>query len=237
MATTAPKQSANGLATYFSVITSPKAAFEQLARTPTWGWAAIVGTILLVLTAFIALPEQIRIAEIAQQNALSQYSADQAAAARQQMQAMSGSMPMFIVGGAFIVGWLIWLISALLYFLCALIGRGDAKFGLAWVASLNAGAVFFLVGVVNAIILRLRGPDSISGPLDAYALPSLGMLAHGANIKLATFLSTFNIGYIWGYIIVAYALIYLMKLKPPAAVVSTIIIALIGSGLAAAFAR
>jgi hypothetical protein len=237
METTAPKQQANGLATYFSVIWAPKAAFEQLARTPMWGWACIMGMILLIAATIISMPEQLRIAEIAQQHAISQMTADQQALAQQRISSMQGAMPGFAIGGALFGCWLIWLISAVLYWLSALIGRGDARFGRAWVAALNVGCVFFVVAVVNAIILRGRGVDSITGPLDAYTLPSLGMLAQNANIKLATFLSFLNIGSIWGYIIAGVSLVYLLKIKPGTAIVCTIVIALIGAGLTAAFAR
>ncbi|HXW77166.1 MAG TPA: hypothetical protein VEJ20_07140, partial [Candidatus Eremiobacteraceae bacterium] len=101
----------------------------------------------------------------------------------------------------------------------------------------NAGAVFFLVALVNSIILALRGPDSISGPLSAYTLPGLGMLANPSNMKLAMFLTFFNVGYLWGFIVVGIALVNLLKIKPVTATILTIVIALLTDALLAALAR
>jgi Yip1 domain len=237
METTAPPEKANGLATYLAVIFAPKTAFEQLARTPMWGWAALIGMIVLVAATLISMPEQARIADIAQNQALANMPADQAAQARPAMMATQHLIPLFGAIGALIGVWLVWLVSALLIFLTSLAGGGNAKFSLAWVAALNAGAVFSLVALVNSIILALRGPDSISGPLDAYTLPSLGMLASPDNVKLGSFLHFFNIGYIWGFAAIACGLIYMLKVKPPVAIGGTIVMFLVIGGLLAAIAR
>jgi len=90
MATTAPQEKANGLATYFNVLFAPTAAFQQLARTPMWGWAAIIGMALMLASMIIMLPEQMRLASIMQAKQLATMPADQQAAAKQAIAGAAG---------------------------------------------------------------------------------------------------------------------------------------------------
>jgi hypothetical protein len=236
MDSTAPQEKANGLATYFSVLTSPTAAFAQLARVPTWGWAAIIGMVLMVAATLISSPEQMKIAQIAQQQALSQMPSDQQAAARQGMEASAGIVRVSIIVGGFVAPWIIWLITAIVFTIGAAVTGANAKFSLSWVAAVNASAVAFVGAVVNAIVLAMRGPDAISSPLDAYSLPSLGMLFH-SNVKLATFLNGYGIFYVWFYIVSVIALEQTLKMKRPAAIATVVIYSLLSAGIAAAFAK
>ena len=51
-----PAERANGLATYLKVFYAPSEAFATLARVPTWGWAAIIGVILTLVSTLILMP-------------------------------------------------------------------------------------------------------------------------------------------------------------------------------------
>lgn len=234
--TTAAPQKSNGLSTYLSVLWSPTAAFDQLRVTPTWGWAALVGIVLLLIGTVIQLPEIGRVAQVAQAARLATMTADQQAAARDVMAKTAGLFPLFAVLGALIGPWVIWLISAVVYAIGGAVSGAGAKFSLAWVVSVNLAIIVFVGGIVNAIIIALRGPDAISSPLDVAALPSLGMLFHD-NVKLATFLNYYNVDYIWLYVVAVIALERSLSMKRGAAIVTVLIYSLIGAGIAAAFAR
>jgi hypothetical protein len=235
MDTTAPTEKANGLVTYLSVLTSPTAAFTQLAKTPMWGWAAIGGIVLAIISIFISMPELMKVAAVAQAAQLATMPADQQAQAKQTMAAAAAVTKVIIIVSWVIIPWIAWLISALVYTVGAAISGAAARFSLAWAASVNVSIVAWVGAVVNAVILAARGPDAISSPLDAQALPSLGMLVHGP--KLIAFLNAYNLDYIWLYIVAVIALERMLAMKRPAAVTTVLVYSLITAGLAAAFAK
>jgi len=234
--TTAAPQKSNGLSTYLSILWSPATAFDQLRETPTWGWAALVGIVLLLAATVIQLPEIAKVAQIAQAARLATMTADQQAAARGVMASTTKLFPLIAIIGAFVGPWVIWLISAVVYAIGSAISGAGAKFSLAWVVSVNVGIIVFVGGIVNAIIIAARGPDAISSSLDAYALPSLGMLFHD-NVKLATFLNTYNLDYLWLYVVAVIALERTLSMKRGAAIATVAVYSLLGAGLATAFAR
>ena len=237
MATAVPQEKVNGLSTYLSIIFAPREAFAQLARTPMWGWAALIGMILAVAAPIISLPEIQKIGDVARQQALSQMSADQQAQAQSAMAMSAHLTPIFATAGAAVFIWLFWLVTALIYLGAAALTGGTATFGRAWVAVLNASIAYFVASLINAIILALRGPDAIGSAVDAYALPSLAMIVHG-GVKLVTFLYyTTNLGAIWGYIVSVIALEQMLKMGRGASIATVVVITLIATGLAVWGAR
>ena len=234
--TTATPAKSNGLATCLAVITSPGTAFDQLRLTPTWGWAALVCLVLSVVGGIISMPEQIQVAHVAQMHAIANMPADQQAQARQGIAAGARLIPIFVIVTLVVAPWIVWLISAIVYTIGAAISGASARFNLAWVISVNVGVIAFVVLLVNAIILALRGPDAIASPLDAQAIPSLGMFFHD-NIKLATFLNNYSIGYIWVYVVAVIGLVRTMSMKVAPAIITVVLYSLIASGIGAAFAR
>ena len=145
-----PTESASPLATYFKVIASPSEAFATLGRVPMWGWAAIIGVVLTLVSTLLTLPSSLHFARIAQELQYSQMPADQAAAAREVMTKFPKWLFwIFGIIGGFIAPWIFWAI----------------------------GALVFLAG---GAILALRGPDAANTATDLYALPSLAMLIHGS---------------------------------------------------------
>lgn len=226
----------NGLMTYLAVLTSPTAAFDQLRRTPTWGWAALATIVLFIISSCISMPEIIKVAHLAQAQQLSTMSADQQAQARQAMASTQGIIPVFAVVGVLVVTWIVWLVAAVVYVIGAAISGAASRFSLAWVVSVNVSAIAAVGAIVNAAILAVRGPDAISSPMDQYALPSLGMLVHG-NVKLAAFFNAYNLDYIWLYIVAAIGLERTLAMKRGAAIGTVVVLSLLFGGLAAAAAR
>lgn len=234
--TTAAPGKANGLATYFSILWAPTEAFERLRVSPTWGWAALVGIVLLLIASIMSMPEIAKVAHIAQDQALSQMPADRQAVARQGIAATQGIFTYIAIGGAVVGPWIIWIISAIVYTIGGALSGSGAKFGLAWVVSVNVAIIAFVGSIVNSVILVARGPDAITSPIDQFALPSLGMFVHD-NVKLATFLNSYNVDYVWLYVVAIIALERTLLMKRGGAIATVVIYSLIAAGLASAFAR
>jgi hypothetical protein len=232
-----PAERANGLQTYLKVFYAPSEAFTTLARVPTWGWAAIAGVVLTLVSSVILMPATLHYTHIAQEQSLSQMSADQAAAARETM-AKIPSLVYEIGGvvGAIIVPWLVWLVGASVFLIGAALGGGEARFKNAWVSAVNTYGVAAIGSIISAIIVALRGADNVNSTMDLYASPSLAMLVHGSP-KVAAFLYAFNVFNLWYYVVVIIALEHMLKLSRIAAIVTVVILALLSAGVGALFAK
>ncbi|MDQ6824653.1 MAG: YIP1 family protein [Candidatus Eremiobacteraeota bacterium] len=231
-----PSEKPNGLGTYVSILTTPRAAFSQLTAAPTWGWAALIGIVLTLAAAIISLPVQIHLANAMQQAQVSQMPADQQAQAGAAMAKLSWATPYFIIGASLFGPWLGWLITAAVFLAGSAISGGQARWNKAWTAAVNAYIITGVATLVGAIIMRLRGPEMMTTVRDAYTLPSLAMLAHG-GAKAAAFLYSYNIFYIWYYVIAVIALEEMMRLRRGSAVVTVVFLSLLGALLASAFAK
>jgi hypothetical protein len=233
----APQARENGLSTYFQVLYAPSEAFDKLARTPMWGWAALIGLLLTLIATIIGLPATVHMIHATQAQQLSQMSADQVA---QQREALA-KVPEWVYGGFGIVGslvgpWLYWLIAAAIFLIGAALGGGETRFQLAWVAAVNAYVIAGVGSIVTYSIIALRGASNINAPTDFYALPSLAMLVHGSP-KLAGLLYAYNIVNVWYYIVAVIALERMLKLGRGAAVATVVVMSLLVAGLAALFAK
>jgi hypothetical protein len=230
-----PPEKAEGLATYLKVIYAPGEAFATLARVPTWGWAALIGTILAVVVALVILPASMHYSHIAQEQRFSQMPADQAAAARE----FTAKIPSWAYAAIAIVitpiiTWFIWLVFSLLFLLAAWIGRGAPTFRGAWVVTVNSYIVYALGSLIGGVILLLRGPESANTAADLYALPSALLFMHAASPKLAAFLYyATNIASLWYYVVAFIALEQVLKLSRVAAIISAVVIGLFFAGLLA----
>jgi len=225
----------SGLTTYFSVLFTPRAAFARLSQYPTWGWAALIGMILVMATLLLTMPAQVHMSAAMQQQRIAEMSADQRAAAQSAIQSMAGFTKVFIYIAGLIGPWIAWLITALLFLIPAAIG-GEVKFGRAWVAALNSFAVWGLAGLINAIIVSMRDPSTVNTPADISALPSLGLLVHN-NPKLFAFLFSYNVLYIWYYAVAAIALEQMLKVRRPVAIGFIVVYSLFWALVAVATAR
>ena len=232
-------EKANGLATYLKVSYSPAEAFDALARVPTWGWAALIGSILAIVGGLLVVPSSMHLSHIVQEQTFSQMPADQAAAAR----AITAKIPQWIyplstIVFTPIVTFFIWLVVALVFLGGAALSGGEARFRGAWTATLNAGIIPALGAVVAGVILWLRGPDSANTAKDLYALPSPDMFLNVASVKLAAFLFySLKIASLWWYVVAVLALEHVLKMSRTAAIVTVAIIALVQGGLLALLAK
>ena len=145
----------------------------------------------------------------------------------------------YVIGGivgAIIIPWIAWLIGACIFLIGAALGGGEARFKNAWVTATNAYGVAAIGSIVSGIIVALRGADSVNSTMDMYASPSLAMLVHGSP-KLGAFLYAFNVFNLWYYVVVIIALEHMLKLSRTAAIVTVVILALLGACVGALFAK
>lgn len=227
----------NGLITSLKVLYAPTEAFATLSRVPMWGWAALIGLVLTLVGAYILLPASNHYAHIAQEQRLAQMPADQAAQARQAIAKFPQALySVFALVGAFIFSWFFWIVTALIFLVAAALGGGEARFVGAWVSAVNLYIILALGSLINSVIVTLRGVGNINSISDLYGIPSLAMLAHGSP-KMMMFLYTFNIINIWLWVVTVIALEQVLKMSRGAAIVTTVILALIGAGFAVLFAR
>jgi hypothetical protein len=227
----------NGLATYLKVLYAPGEAFTALSRVPTWGWAAILGIVLTLVGTIILTPATTHFAHVMQERQLAQMPADQAAIARQRIASLpQWVIPMSGIVGAVIVIWLVWLIGAVIYVVGAAVTGGEARFAGAWAIAVNIYIIGAVGSIVNAIIVVMRGADNVNAQSDLYGLPSLATLVSGPP-KLAMFLYGFNIFNVWLYIVAVIALERVMKMSRGAAIATVVVLALLGAGIGALFAK
>ena len=222
-----------GLMTYMRVLVAPRRAFSELESSPTWGWAALCGlglTLAAVLLSqhaqlhMMALMEAQRMAAMPPGERLrEQLAAAQVASMRQT----------FFVVGALVAPWLVWLLIAIFFWIVALLGRGRPQFRGAWVATLNSYAVYGVAGVVNATLVALTDPSTISQPADLVRLPSPAWLAPHSP-QLAAFLTAYSLGAVWYYLVVVIALEAILRMPRKAAISATVAYSLL-FGILAAF--
>ena len=203
MAVEAPeKVRANGLKTALDIIVSPKEAFESLRVAPTWGWAILIVFVLYAVASWLTTPALLHATQadwphtVATNPKLAQLSPDEQAR--------------YLTFSLKIVGW-VWLFSPLLAIIASVIqtivmlifkalGKGSATFATIWASAVNIQIPTLAINaLVTAVIVMLRGADSFNTPGEIQtALPSLGMLADPAQIKLHAFLSAINPFTLWG---------------------------------------
>jgi hypothetical protein len=233
----ASRQSSNGLATYLKVLYAPGEAFATLARIPTWAWAAIIGVILTVIATAIGVPAIIHLIHAQQDKALQQLPTDQAAARRAVLEKVPQALYVSIsLIQAVLIPWFIWLVGAVVYVIGAALSGGEARFKSAWVAAVNLYIIGGIGAVATYIIVALRGPASVASAADLYALPSLAMLVAGP-VKLQAFLYSFNVVNVWFYVVAVIALERMMKMSRTASIITVGVLAIVGGGLGAVFAK
>lgn len=232
-----PAERSSGLATYLKVLYAPGEAFATLARVPTWGWAAIIASALALVSAFILMPATMHYTHIAQEQQLSQMSADQAATARETMAKIpQWTYGLFGIIGGVVGPWVFWLLTAVVFLIGAALGGGEARFKGAWVSAVNLYIIALIGTIIAAAIIALRGAESVNTVSDLLALPSLGMLVHGSP-KLFAFLYGFNVINIWFYVVAVIALEQVLKMSRGAAVATVVVFAVLAASLGAVFAK
>ncbi|MDQ6768038.1 MAG: YIP1 family protein [Candidatus Eremiobacteraeota bacterium] len=213
--------SLDGLVTYVLVLVKPRVAFARLRERPMWGWAALAGLALTLGAVLIAEPAQMHLLSLSEAHRIAVLPPGERLQERIAAAQVAGLRHSLFIVGALTLPWITWFLIALFFFIAATVSRGRTSFGQAWVAALNSYAVYGVAGIVNAGLVALRNPATIKSPLDLVMVPSLAWLVpHDA--ALAAFLSAYTVLNVWYYVVVAFALIQLLKMSNKAAIAATV---------------
>ncbi len=230
---------ADGLKTVWDTIIAPREAFESLRAVPTWGWALAITILLSALGSYLLTPAlQHAYANSAPQMMGPQF--QQMTPEQQQASIAVGQK--FITFGylaSFIAVPVICFIEALIMLLFNALGRGEGSLAKYFAASCNIAVPAVGLGsVINAVIVMARGAQTFQAMRDVQgAVPSLAMLAPGAGLKLSTFLATFTPFTIWGTALSIVAMLVIGRVPKLQAWLAGIVLFLIPSLLAVAFAK
>lgn len=238
MNTTAP---ASGLQTVVDVIVAPKAAFERLRTTPTWGWAFVIAIVVATIGGFLISPAVAHGIQanwptmMAQNPRLAAMSPDEQQRAMQV--AVNIARFLWILTPIFVA--IAILVAAVIMLIFNAIGRGSASFASLWAVSANVAVpTVALSNIVLGIIAIARGAQSFdSTEAVSGALPSLAMLVPGAGVKLFAFLAAINVFNIWGAALVYLAMRTTARVAAISAVLTALVMLIVPGLLAAAGAR
>jgi hypothetical protein len=237
----AETRSSSGLSILWDIIVAPRDAFAALRDRPYLGWAFLVTCVLGMAGAFLQIPagEHIAVATFSTNAAHDPRIAAMTPAQQQSaLEITKAFQHWFWLAYPLIVAVAL-LVTSLVLSIFNAIGRGDGTFRrslalAANVALLNFGISYFLLGV----LVRVRGGDAFSTSLDlVLTLPSVAWAVPGASLKVATFLSSFNVFTIWSFVLLALGQRDVSRVSPLWAWVGAAVIALGPAFIATAFAR
>ena len=178
------------------------------------------------------MPESEKIFNIALQTRPPNATPEQMEQAQGALHMLSSIFPAMVIIGSFIGPWINWILVAIVYLLAAIASRGRTSFVSALALTINLFIIPAVVALINSIILALRGPEAVSGPADAVALPTLATLVH-APPKIDAALSTIGIFALWYWIVGAFGLERTLDVKRPLAIGVMVFFAVVTAGLAA----
>lgn len=235
---------ANGLFSLANVFTTPREAFEGLRITPTWGWAFLVGIILLFVGAMLALPagHHASVMTIQKMEQTSPIFSNMSDAQKQQAVVNAGKTTPLSYVFAILQAVITLLIAALLNAVVLLIfnaaAKGQGDFKRFWCGSMNIAVPTLGLGsIVVGIICLARGAETFNSTADIFhAMPSLAMLVPNATGAAAGFLTAINPFTIWGLFLNAALLLVLARTSKgvaySAGVVILVLTALVQAGAA-----
>jgi hypothetical protein len=206
----------SGLLNVVDVVIAPGSAFARLRLVPTWGWSFLVAALLAVAGSLLMQPAMLHVmdktlpAQMARQDAAAipkwnQMSADDQAKTVAQQVGLGKAFAQYgwiALPFALLIGG---LVQALVMLIANAVGHGDGTFRKYFALSLTVSVVGYgLATLVLGLIVVLRGQSGFESmsALQA-AVPSLALLAPGAQGALAGFLSAINVFALWGTALLA----------------------------------
>jgi hypothetical protein len=237
---TAASRKPNGLKTAFDTIVSPREAFESLRVTPTWGLALAASIIMYAAASILVVPAAIHATQASWPQLVAQNPRLAAETPAQQQQMLDLTVKIVQWSWIFtvIVVPIFLLIQTLILTLFEVLGRGDRGFGTLWAVSCNLAVVTGLGVLCNAAIVLIRGADAFTNAFDVQtAVPSLGMLAPSAPLRLHAFLSLFTPFSIWVCGLTIFAMMVAARVSKPVAWIAGLTILIVAAALGSLGAR
>lgn len=201
--TAAPK--ANGLSTLLNVIAAPKEAFETLKVAPTWGWAAIIAIVLILIGQILFQPASQHASLGFVQHLTSGPAGANMSDAQKQAALDRATHPsavntmLSLFFSSVVMPFIACLLNALLLLLANVIGKGTSNFKSYFSSSWNVLIPSFaLAQLATGLIAYFRGADSFSSFADLFRIiPSLAWVGpqHGWALGFCGAISIFSL---WG---------------------------------------
>lgn len=125
------------------------------------------------------------------------------------------------------------ILSASLFFLLILFGATEPKGKAIFAVVLHSETILLMMGVLNVVVLYLRGFEVVLDPTDLLAIPGLDLLLHErrAVTSMTYFLNTFNPFAIWYLMVLSLGLSIVCGVKRVKALVACSIMWIVQGGL------
>jgi hypothetical protein len=181
------------LSNIINILAEPMEAFNKIVVSPKWISAFSLITIIVILCGFFMLPFSERIII---KTLLSRMDTEQA------QQAMLVYERFQYVGILFsavplLIKWI--FLSAFLYYGAILLNAQNIRYRSVFTIVVYSEFILLLMGIINLLLLYIRGVDSINSITDLQAIVGLDYFLNDKqyNIPFYTFLNNFNVFSIW----------------------------------------
>ena len=215
----------------FRVLVEPTPVFEGLRERPKFIVPALVVGVLFAILGYLMLP--FRLASMAPQ--MAQVAAQNPNAAAQMAKFQSFGVyltPIFVILFLLVVAGVLWL-------LVMLVAGGDAKYRLLLSVATYTALPALLLQVAALVVLKMKGVETVTSPLDLQPPLGLNLLAPSASGFMAGVLAGINPFTIWGMILTAIGVQVTHKTSKGSAYTVAIVVMLLGvllGGVGAMFA-
>lgn len=215
----------------FRVLFEPTAVFEGIRERPKFIVPALVVGVLFTIMGYLMMP--FRLASMAPQ--MAQVAAQNPNAAAQMAKFQSVGVfatPIFVLLFLVVAAGLLWL-------LVMLVAGGDAKFRTLLSVATYVSLPGILLQVATFIVLKMKGVESVTSPLDLQPPLGLNLLAPNASGFMSGVLAGINPFAIWGMVLTAIGVQVTHKTSKASAYTVAILIMLFGvllGGVGAKFA-
>jgi len=179
----------NAVLDLFNVLHEPTPVFERLREKPRWLVPLLVNIGLLMVITLVLRPYYIAAFTGMAASLPPEQAARMPAAATQAMLGVVFT-PIIIVLGVLAGAGLLWIAGALT--------GAEARYKLMLAVLSHTYVTFVLFSIVTALVLMVRGVESVSGMEDLRPALGLDLVAPGAGPFLGAFLNGINPFSIWG---------------------------------------
>ena len=215
------------------VLFSPTAVFERLRERPVWFVPAIVLGILATVLGYLFIP--FRLASMSGQMAKAAAQNPNASAQIESFTRVAVfASPIFVLIFLVIVAGVLWLLVTLL-------ASGEARFKTLLSVATYTALPGILLQVATLLVLKMKGVESVTTPLDLQPPLGLNLLAPNATGFLAGVLAGINPFTVWGMVLTAIGVQVTQRTSKGSAyavaIVTMLLAALIGGVGAALAAR
>lgn len=183
------------LTNLINIYATPTDAFLNIKEKPQWIVAFCFIAFATIVAAFFTGPLTIQIMHVtlSQSGNLEKEQIERAIAFSERFQYIGLAIaPIYLL-----LRWLV--IAGVLYFLAILLGTEALKFKTVYTVVVYSEMILLLMGVINILLLYLKGVDSVHHITDLQAIVGLDVLLTDktANLPLFTLLNSVNVFSIW----------------------------------------